>query len=434
MTLLAESVSTARHRARLDAVSFLTVYTFLLFTIPSRLVFKPLGGTATPAALFGLVGLFWWCLTRLTRVGPRRPIGLVGKLGLIFLGVVATSFIAGMTRVINGLEVDGAINALLGIACWLGVLLVTSDSMASRERLTALLHRLTLFGSFMSIVGLLQFVTGQQLVDRISIPGLTWNADVTLEQRNGFARPAGTATHPLEFGLAVCMLLPIALHIAFDTTSRIPTWRRYFPVVALGLAIPLSLSRSAIISVAVILAFLVPTWTPRIRWIAGAMIIAGLIGTYLTVPGFLGTFRGLFTGLSDDSSILSRTDSYAMVFQYWARSPIVGRGLGTFNNTYRILDNQYLGLLIDTGLLGIFAILLLTIGGVVRSMTIRHRSADERTRSLAVALAASIAAATVANGFFDGFAFPIFGGLLFLCLGLVDANAAVAERTESRDV
>lgn len=419
-----------REHRGFDTAAFLSIYGFLLFTVPSSLVYKPLGATATPASLFALVGTVWWALSRLRYVGPRRPIGFAGKLGLIFMGAVAVSFVAAMTRVIDTTESNGATNALVAMISWIGLMLIASDSHMSPERLTILLHRLTLFGSIMSAVGLLQFLTGQLLVDRISIPGLTWNSVVTLTERNGFTRPSGTATHPLEFGIAICMLLPVAVHVAFDAPSALPRWRRFLPVVMLGAAAPLSLSRSAMISFAVVLVFLFPTWGPRLRRFATAAVIGGLLAAYVAVPGFLGTLAGMVTGLGEDTSISSRTDSYAMAFQYWLRSPIVGRGFGTFDNSYRILDNQYLGLLIDTGVLGVAAVLCLMIGAVTRSLWVRRHTADARARSLAVTLAASISAGALSNAFYDGFAFPIFAGLLFLLIGLVDTNETTTHRED----
>ena len=96
----------------------------------------------------------------------------------------------------------------------------------------------------------------------------------------------------------------------------------------------------------------------------------------------------------------------------------MGRGFLTFMPQYRILDNQYLGLAIDTGLLGLLSLLGLFVVGMVVALRTRFRSSDPATRSLAQSLAASIAAAVASFALFDAFSFPMFAGLTFMMLGL----------------
>ena len=50
--------------------------------------------------------------------------------------------------------------------------------------------------------------------------------------------------------------------------------------------------------------------------------------------------------------------SYAIAGEFIGRAPIFGRGFSTFLPSYRILDNQYLGLLIETGIVGLVAFLV----------------------------------------------------------------------------
>ena len=54
-------------------------------------------------------------------------------------------------------------------------------------------------------------------------------------------------------------------------------------------------------------------------------------------------------------------------------------------------------------------------------LRVRSTSRDDRTRSLATALAASVTAGFVSLSFFDAFAFPMTMGTLFLLIGLSGA-------------
>jgi len=238
--------------------------------------------------------------------------------------------------------------------------------------------------------------------------------------RNGFARAAGTSTHPIEFGVMLSMILPIALHYARTDSGR-GLLRRWGPVAAITFAIPITISRSAFIGVIVVLAIVLPSWPVRARRTAYAAIVAVVTVVYLAVPGLLGTLLRLFTGVSTDDSALSRTNSYELAWQFIQRSPLFGRGVSTFLPKYRILDNQYLGLLIETGLVGLLAFLGLILTGVFVGARLVRSSPDPMVPSLSRSLVASVAAAACAYATFDGFGFPQVAGLTFFCLGCLGA-------------
>jgi O-antigen ligase len=226
------------------------------------------------------------------------------------------------------------------------------------------------------------------------------------------------------------MCLPIALHFAFQDKHR-PLLRRWFPVAAIAIAVPISISRSAIVSTVVVLCFLIPSWPVGIRRRAyGAMFaLSGVI--YLLVPGLLGTLAGLFTGISSDTSAQSRTGSYPLALQFIERAPVFGRGFQTFLTSFWILDDQYLGTLIETGIVGLAALLGLFITGVTVARRVRKRSADARDRSLAQSLAAAVASALVSFALFDAFSFPMAASLIFFILGCVGALNRLVPRAPS---
>jgi O-antigen ligase len=129
----------------------------------------------------------------------------------------------------------------------------------------------------------------------------------------------------------------------------------------------------------------------------------------------------MFTGVQDDSSALSRTDSYGLALDFVGRSPWVGRGFLTFLPEYRTLDNQYLGLLIDLGFLGTGALVGLFIAAIGYGVHWRSRITDTTTRSLLVSMIAALSASAVSFAFFDALSFPMFAGLTFLLVGMIDS-------------
>ncbi len=312
---------------------------------------------------------------------------------------------------------------LLALTGWLGIVLSCDDGISSRARLEILVRRLVMMGGLVGALGVAQFVTRQPFTDLISIPGLSINNSLaSVLNREGYARPSGTAIHPIEFGVTMAMLLPLALHVAMQRDHG-GLVRRWFPVVAMAAAIPLSISRSAVLGTVVALLFVLPTWPRGARRLA-YLGIAGLFGVvFVAVPGMLGTLIKLFSGISQDASALSRTDSYTLAWEFIARSPFLGRGFMTFLPQYRILDNQYLGLLIDTGVLGALATVTLFVVAILTALRHRRRSSDPVTRALAQALAAAVATTALSFAFFDAFSFPLLSGLTFFVVGLVGALA-----------
>jgi len=73
------------------------------------------------------------------------------------------------------------------------------------------------------------------------------------------------------------------------------------------------------------------------------------------------------------------------------------------------------------GFVGLIALLAFLLTGMITALRVRLSSTDETVRSLAQALAASVAAAIWSFAVFDAFSFPMAASLLFMVLGCVGA-------------
>ena len=309
-----------------DAVTVLTGYLVALIVIPSRLVLGPLGGAGAPATVVGLGCVLWWLFAQLARPVPSATGGQpVRAAAFAFVLAVLAGFVAACIRPIDPIEFSASATlALVLLAGWSGVLLVANDGIPDLERLLTLVRRMVALGAAMAALGIVQFITHQPLVDRISIPGLVANhAGFGLTMREGFTRPAGTATHPIEYGAVVTMLLPLALGLAMGDHGR-SALRRWAPVALMAACVPLSISRSALLACAVGSIVVIVSWPPRSRRIALGATMLGSVGVYLLVPGMLGSLLGLFTNIGGDSSAQSRTGSYSIAAEFVARSPSSG--------------------------------------------------------------------------------------------------------------
>lgn len=421
MTVREQTRSSARKLKRSDAVGWLTCYFLLLLFIPSRLVVGPLGSAGAPSMLFGLGSLLLWSFLFLGAIRRTSNLAQPVRIALgVFLFSAGLTYVLAMSRPMSPDEISPAAVALLSMASWSGTLLLAHDGVFTRARLNTLIWRFVMCGFIIAFLGLIQVATRQLWVDRISIPGLSSAPAYGLVTRGGFPRPAGTSIHPIEFGVLLSILLPIALHVGFFHKGH-PAWLRWMPALAIGAIIPLTSSRSAYLGSLLALLICMIGWS-RVR--RRRMLAVGGVGVLVMsviAPNFLNSIIGLFSGAGDDPSIASRTGSFSLAFEFLERNPWFGRGLGTFLPKYRIFDNQYLLLLVTVGVVGTLAFLALGVTAVVTLLRLRARLKDEATRDLALALVAAVVAGFACLFMFDAFAFPMTMGTLFVVLGIAGA-------------
>ena len=407
----------------LDAVTFLTIYLVLLFSIPSRLVFSPLGGVGQPATIFAalLFGryLLEWIHPASALDRERQPMRLAATL---WFCVIVAVYVSANLHPLPVLELNGADRGIIQACAWLGILLYTVDSIGSIDALKTLLRRIVFGATAMAALGFTQFFTGLDATKYIIIPGLATSETYSdLLGREGFNRPSATAIHPIEFGVVLAMCLPLAIHQARYAQPGM-RWRRWLQVALIAATLPMTVSRSAILGLLVSLIVILPTWPKRDRHIAYLAIIGGTLVLRATIPGLIGTLRGLFFSIGTDSSTVERTKAYSLAAPLISHHPWLGQGFGTFlPQTNFFTDDQYLGSLIETGVVGLLALLLLFATGWFLARGARRASTDDELRHLAQCLAASVAVAVVSYATFDAFGFPIAAGLTFLLLGCTGA-------------
>lgn len=390
----------------------------LIFGVPSVLVFQPLGANATPAALLGAGLMLWWVSARLLGPHPApSPVRPVHWALAFFAVSILLSYWHGNFRAPSPLELRSADRSLILLIGWAGIALAVADGIAARRNLDRLLRLVVIAAAFMSVVGMFQFFIGFDLASHVRFPGLTAKGDIGLiQQRSIFRRVTGTTSHPLEFGVVLATVLPLAIHFVVASPRR----RRLhiLCLVLIAAAIPMSLSRSATVGTLAAGMVLFAGWSRSQRRRALVIVPMFAVVLRLLVPGLLGTIKSLFLNWAVDPSISGRTDDYAQVGKYFAESPILGRGFGTFvPEIYPLLDNQYLGHLMETGVVGLTALLALFVVGFFCGRGARLRSEDEETRHLGQALAAALAVPAVTFATFDGFGFSMVTTLTFLLLG-----------------
>ena len=420
---------------RSAALFILQAFIWLLGAIPARLVFRPIGYFGSPASIVGLMAFGLWAC------GAARPELLVRKVAAVRIAVVVfwlptlISFAALHLNSVPTDEVNAADRWLLFSLVWSGVALLAAEGLRSRDEVMRLLRVVVAAGSFSAAVAVMQsrlnfdLTTYMEKIPLLSVDGTL----ASVLSRAGLNRPAGTATHPIEFGCMLCMTLGFALVLAFYDKAWAAR-RRWVVLGLIGVAIPMAVSRSAILGGVIVVTFWLFGATKSQRRQTLVACFFGTIAVFLTSPGLIGTLKSYFVNVATDDSITTRTDDYSAVAKYIRRSPLIGRGPATFLPKYRILDNTWLTFGIELGLLGVIGLLVYFTTAARLGTLLRRRSSDPMIRAIGQACIGLSILVVVNSATFDFFAYPMDPGFIAVFIGIAGALTGLAKEERSPPV
>lgn len=242
----------------------------------------------------------------------------------------------------------------------------------------------------------------------------------------------GPGGHPL----VAATLLAISLGFAAFELSKAKglRWQLALAVVfVLLLAGGFATQRrsAAVLPVVGIIVYLV--LNPRAAKRVVPIVAVAVAVAAATVPA---AFQLLAEQLSPDqfqvaASTQGRVSDYDAVRSDFEATPVLGRGYGTFEPPrYRLLDNEYLKLAIDTGLLGIVSYVVMI--AVAMGLALTALSLGRRHRGPPVAaVAAGLAVLAVANGLFDALGFPQMAYMFFLLAAIAVVACQEAGRVRN---
>jgi O-antigen ligase len=407
-----------------DEVTVIALWVVLLFGLPERMVLPALGAAGAPSAMVGIGLLLWWIASRIVpslmtigRVQPMRQALVVLLILTMFLYVVAV--LRGLPPVQQRAS-DRYVIQLLGLA---GVTLVMADGIRTRDRLDAAMRYLTVGGAALALMGLVQQFTGFMWSTFVRVPGLSLNGELFLGvQRGTQDRISATANHPIGYATGLALMLPLAVHLALTATKGPERqWRTIVAIVIAG-ALPLALSRSAVIALTIGMIALFTSWDWRRRVNALGVFVGALVVYQVALPGRLSALVNLFRNADQDNSVTARTRDYETVFSYIADHRWFGMGPGVFIPTEFIqLDNQALKSFLEGGLVGALAITLVYVTSIRLTRAVRRLSTDPETRQLARCLSGIVVAAAAVLFTFDSFSYGFYMGVVFFVFGAAGA-------------
>jgi cell division protein FtsW (lipid II flippase) len=428
------NIDRARHSpARSHAVPLLQLFALTVMVLPSDTVIKAIGAGGYPAALVGMFAFA--AFGAATLLGVREPVRhqhpVRAALCLLWVSVLVSYVL--MDRTTKSVaEVAAGDRLLIQLAVITGVALVAAECLNSLRDVRRVLRALTWGGAFCGVVAALQFWISLDVTPYLrELPGFSLNSEnPAILTRAALNRVSGTSITPIELGVVAGMLLPLAIYLAIHDTNR-TTGKRWAPVLLIGLAIPTSVSRSAILSVALAVGVLVVLMPTRQRLVALCVAPLAMIGVFMSAPGVIGTLARFFLAGTDDDSVKARVYDYPVVERLVNEAPWFGHGGGTYlpEGLY-ILDNQYLKIAIELGLVGVIALAAYFLVPLISALVARRHSDDPELRMLCAALAGAALAAGVCSVTFDSLSFPMFSNVYALVIGLIGAcwRLAAAQR------
>jgi hypothetical protein len=413
----------------------------LILFVPIRRYYLPvnLPFQLEPYRIFVALLVLGWCASLLvdTRTKFRRT-GFEGPIVLIVASSIA-SIVANPGRVA---AVSSLVDKkLMFVLSFVLVLYVISSVVRRLDEVDFLAKTLVGGGAVVALFAIVEARTGFNVFNHLSriVPLLDDHELLGPSfKRYGTARLRvfGSAEHPIALCAAFVVITPLALYLARRYRQR----RWMLCAIALAAACAATVSRTGIVMFVVVV--LVYLWLrPRETIRLWPAAVVAVIVIKVALPGTLGAIKqsflppgGLVAEQEGSAGQLGsgRLADLSPGLKEWTRQPLFGQGFGTRIvdegagvPAANILDDQWLGTLLETGAVGFFGWLWFFVRVVRRFGAEAKRDESERGWLLA-SLAAGVAAFGVGMLTFDAFSFIQVTFLLFILVGM--GSALLAER------
>jgi len=361
-------------------------------------------------------------------VDPRvrlRSSGLRGPLLLLLVAVLG-SIAVNPGEV--GAEQTQVLKSLTFLFSFLLVLVLIVSVVQTREQVDRIIEVLVFCGGVVAFFAIIESRTDYNVFNQLGrvLPFLTLQEVPDIPGRGARLRVFASAQHSIALSAAMVMLVPLAAYLAVRTARRL-WW------VAGGLmlvAAVATISRTGILMLLVILivfCFLRPADARKAMPIGLPVLIA----VHLAIPGALGSLHDAFApkgGLVAEQEYgkgqlgSGRVADLGPALTQAKQRLVLGQGYGTRvtddnQKKDNILDNQWLGTLLETGIIGVLAWIWL-FARTVRRLGARARSDPSDLGLLMTGLAASITAFAVGLFTYDAFSFIQVTYIMFILVAL----------------
>lgn len=317
------------------------------------------------------------------------------------------------------------------LAC-VGVALYSMTVVATTQQRTLVLGALTVGLVYLCMVGILQNYMDLDFRLLFKLPGfheisqLGEYVNVSAVDRFDATRAFGTSDHASEYSTLAAVTVPLTIHFARYSPSTVIRGLGVVGTTVALIAVTAGASRGGLVALAA--ALLVYVWALKISTIVAGTIVGavtfGAIAAVIGPSAILQNARGLWTAIKlgasmQDTSITSRVETYAGVSKVFSERPLFGLGVGRFPPGISVLDNQWAKALVEGGLVGVGALVVLTAGGIYGIAAALRSARTPRERDQAYAMGAVFVGILATSLTFDLFYFQQATLIFFLVFGLL---------------
>jgi O-antigen ligase len=165
--------------------------------------------------------------------------------------------------------------------------------------------------------------------------------------------------------------------------------------------------------------------------IAGSAMVVSYIGLF---PNITHALWQAIASAREDTSILDRIADYARVSRTFRDNPVFGLGLGGAPpDQYGLLDNEWLRAIVQGGVVGVTAMIVLAAGGIFGVAAALRRATTPVERDQAYMLGSMFIAILVSSYTFDIFFYQQVTLIFFIVFGLLWSNFTVELPESQKD-
>jgi hypothetical protein len=402
--------------------AFMAMIWLVPFDSVSLPITLPLDAKLDRPLLIGTAGV--WMLSL---IGDRRKTVSRLRVSAVHWAVLSLVVIALASIVLNDAtsvrlsEMDTALRKLALLFSYALLFTMVASAIKPSE-----VRNLTVFmvglASITALGALIEFRTGYNVFFQTISHVLTVQRPGELGAVDSIGRKSiiGPTVHPLAVAMMMSLALPFALTGFLGAKER-KIKVRYAIATALYLAAAVATQRKTsfiapAFGIVVLLAYR-PRAVVKLLPIAAVLFVV----VHIAAPGALGGITNQLqpNHLTGVSSTKDRQSDYAAIAPDIIQHPLLGRGWETYDQKkYRILDNEYLSLVIGVGFLGVFSYLSIFVTIFLLAHRVA-RSKDAELAPTAIACGAAVSSLIIGSQLLETLALPQLAYLICFIGGLV---------------
>jgi len=329
------------------------------------------------------------------------------------------------------------------VALYAPIYFLTPSFMTTKDDVKKLMRILFLSMGVIALVGIIQYFMTAVVMEKM---GFSYG-EVAFRTTEGHLKSSATLGNPGAFGALIAIFLLVFISNRFTLSSnRLSGFKRLLGlgfILLLSVSLILSFSRISLIGFAVGFLILGLFFSRRtIKYYAFGLLFVLIVNALLhnfLLEYLLSSF-GLVEHEQGIKSVMERISIIKMAFSKFIPShPFFGSGLGitgapSLRNEsivpygYLPMDNYYLKLLLETGIIGTFLYLSFLGGCIWRGIRNFRRISDLYFRNLTLGITLGLIALSVINVASTVLEMPVVNNYFWILAGLLPALKSIDNR------